>query len=191
MQITLLLSSLGASVALAASLQRRQPSVLGDSPATYTFGTPGVNTTYDYVVVGGGTAGLALATRLAANSSLSVAVIEAGGFYEKSGNTSTVPAYDIFFSGTNPNDTNPDVDWGFVTEPQAVCDEPDSLSTKWLTRIDRARMDAKCTTVGAKHWEDHLQEITCSTTGKSSTHPCPTAANSHAKANDRIHVEMG
>ena len=58
------------------------------------FGIPDIPTTYDYVVVGGGTAGLVVARRLAANSSIKVAVIEAGGFYEfDNGNYSEVPAY--------------------------------------------------------------------------------------------------
>lgn len=45
------------------------------------FGISG-NATYDYVVVGGGTAGLAVAYRLAEDGLTSVAVVEAGGFYE-------------------------------------------------------------------------------------------------------------
>ncbi|KAL9078533.1 MAG: hypothetical protein Q9157_002556 [Trypethelium eluteriae] len=54
------------------------------------FGAPGADANFDYVVVGGGTAGLTLATRLSANKSMSVAVIEAGGFYEiDNGNYST------------------------------------------------------------------------------------------------------
>ena len=112
-----------ASAVLAGSLHdRRQSSTYGKSNAGYSFGTPGVNASFDYVVVGGGTAGLALATRLAEDHSISVAVIEAGGFYEADdGNISVVPAYDIFFAGTWPNVTNPLVDWGFVTVPQAVC----------------------------------------------------------------------
>lgn len=73
-------------------------------------------------VVGGGTGGLALATRLAEDPSISVAVVEAGGFYEADdGNISQVPAYDIFYAGTGANTTNPLVDWGFLTTPQAVC----------------------------------------------------------------------
>lgn len=56
------------------------------------FGIPGQNATYDYIIVGGGTAGLALAARLAEDTSLTVAVIEAGGFYEEDfGNNSVVP----------------------------------------------------------------------------------------------------
>lgn len=47
------------------------------------FGIASENATYDYVIVGGGTAGLAIAIRLAENESLNVAVVEAGDFYEK------------------------------------------------------------------------------------------------------------
>ncbi|KAI4094879.1 MAG: hypothetical protein LQ344_001924 [Seirophora lacunosa] len=78
---------------------------------------------FDYVVVGGGTAGLALAARLAEDSSHSVAVIEAGGFYEQdNGNISVVPAYCTIGAGTDPADFNPLVDWGFVTQPQKGLD---------------------------------------------------------------------
>ena len=52
-----------------------------DSFAT-SFGTPGTNASYDYVIVGGGTGGLAIAARLAESTNTSVAVIEAGGFYQ-------------------------------------------------------------------------------------------------------------
>jgi len=47
-----------------------------------SFGAPGKNASYDYVVVGGGTGGLAIAARLAEDKNVSVAVIEAGGFYQ-------------------------------------------------------------------------------------------------------------
>lgn len=99
----------------------RQSNTDETSTAGYSFGVSGVDSSFDYVIVGGGTAGLVLATRLAENPSISVAVVEAGGFYEAdNGNISTTPAYDIFYAGTDANDTQPLVDWGFVTEPQAV-----------------------------------------------------------------------
>ncbi|KAL8706998.1 MAG: hypothetical protein Q9201_000046 [Fulgogasparrea decipioides] len=90
-------------------------------PPQHSFGTSGVNASFDYVVIGGGTAGLTIASRLSENPRLRVAVVEQGGFYElDNGNLSTVPAYCTAFAGTNPNDTNnPLVDWGFVTLPQA------------------------------------------------------------------------
>ena len=95
-------------------------SYVPNDPST-SFGVSGVDATYDYVIIGGGTAGLAVASRLAENSNITVAVIEAGGFYEASdGNVSVVPGYCTVYAGTAPNDTNPLVDWGFVTTPQTV-----------------------------------------------------------------------
>ena len=85
------------------------------------FGVPGNNASFDYVVVGGGNAGLTIATRLAADPSISVAVIEAGGFYElDNGNLSVVPGTATFFTGSNTTNFQPLVDWAFNTVPQAV-----------------------------------------------------------------------
>lgn len=91
-------------------------------PPPRSFGAPGINASYDYVIIGGGTAGLTIASRLSENHLLRVAVVEQGGFYElDNGNLSTVPAYCTYYSGTDPDDINPLVDFGFVTQPQAVC----------------------------------------------------------------------
>lgn len=94
----------------------RARSLLGSS-----FGVPGNNATYEYVIVGGGTAGLTLATRLAEQQAGSVAVIEAGSFYEiGNGNISQVPAGDGTYAGKAKDDWQPLVDWGYITTPQAV-----------------------------------------------------------------------
>ncbi|KAJ9604780.1 hypothetical protein H2200_010895 [Cladophialophora chaetospira] len=86
------------------------------------FGVPGIPATYDYLVVGGGTAGLVMARRLAANASFTVAVIEAGGFYEfDNGNYSEIPAFAAQF--TEPSAgllKNPLIDWYQYTAPQPV-----------------------------------------------------------------------
>ena len=85
-----------------------------------SFGSAG-NQTFDYIIVGGGTAGLVVATRLAEDASKSVAVIEAGSFYEiGNSNLSQIPLLGPVGSGKSPFDTSPLVDWQFVTEPQAV-----------------------------------------------------------------------
>lgn len=85
---TLLLSGVQA---LDFQFNQQKPS--GEPLVSSFFGVPGTNATFDYVIVGGGTAGLAIATRLAA-ANLSVAVIEAGGFYElDNSNLSVVPGY--------------------------------------------------------------------------------------------------
>lgn len=66
-------------IVLAASVK----TALATGLYSNSFGVPGVNTTYDYVVIGGGTAGLTIAARLAEDSDVSVAVVEAGGFYQQ------------------------------------------------------------------------------------------------------------
>ncbi|KAF1962851.1 choline dehydrogenase [Byssothecium circinans] len=83
-------------------------------------GKPG-DATFDYVVVGGGAAGLATAARLAEVAS--VAVIEAGGYYQiEYGNASVVPllsltAIDVIDPSENfPR--RPEIDWELLTEPQ-------------------------------------------------------------------------
>jgi choline dehydrogenase len=82
------------------------------------FGKPFFNASFDYVVIGGGTAGLALATRLAQNSPFSVAVIEAGGLSETdNGNLTAVPAYNGYWVGKSPSVRNPLIDWGTITMP--------------------------------------------------------------------------
>ena len=91
-------------------------NILGTS-----FGAPGTNATFDYVIVGGGTGGLAIATRLASDPAITVAVIEAGGFYEiDNSNRSVVPGYANYYTGSDPKNYQPLVDWGFATVPQAV-----------------------------------------------------------------------
>lgn len=78
-----------------------------------------VNQTFDYIIVGGGTAGLVVANRLTEDPSVSVAVIEAGTFPEDVvGNLTQVPAYASMFTSTELANTN--IEWGFSTTPQAV-----------------------------------------------------------------------
>lgn len=106
-----------------------------------SFGVLGINATFDYVVclrllhgvpsliallmqfqiIGGGTSGLTVANRLAANPAFSVAVIEGGSFYEiDNGNVSQIPALDVEYSAPSPATIQPLVDWGIVTVPQKV-----------------------------------------------------------------------
>ena len=81
------------------------------------FGLVDIPATYDYVVVGGGTAGLTIANRLSEHNT--VAVIEAGGFYEiQNFNLTEVPANDVYYLGKNPLWNNPLIDWFQHTTPQ-------------------------------------------------------------------------
>lgn len=84
-----------------------------------SFGIPTQNATYDYIVVGGGLAGSVVAARLTENSNASVAIVEAGSFYEMTnGNWSQIPYFSEEFAGTAQNNFNPLIDFGLETEPQ-------------------------------------------------------------------------
>ncbi|KAL3429536.1 hypothetical protein BDV09DRAFT_190033 [Aspergillus tetrazonus] len=90
------------------------------SPLTSPF-ERGVNALFDYIIVGGGNAGLTLASRLSENSTVRVAIIEAGTFYERvTGNESIIPGNGGLYEGKAANITNPLVKWGFMTTPQAL-----------------------------------------------------------------------
>lgn len=103
-------------IATSLGLQVQAEGLLGSN-----FGVPLDNVTYDYIIVGGGNAGLTIATRLVEQKVGSVAVIEAGSFYEISnGNLSQVPATDGAFSGKGADDWQPLIDWGYHTTPQPV-----------------------------------------------------------------------
>ncbi len=69
---------------------------------------------YDYVIAGAGSAGCALAARLAEETSLRIALVEAGG----SGRNLFIrmPAGNGFIFG------NPKFDWGYQSQPQAGLD---------------------------------------------------------------------
>lgn len=74
---------------------------------------------FDYVIVGGGTAGLVLANRLTEQSGVTVAVIEAGTFPEDVvGNRTQVPEYAGSFDGPD----GAAIEWGFTTTPQIGLD---------------------------------------------------------------------
>ncbi|KAF2263173.1 putative glucose-methanol-choline oxidoreductase [Lojkania enalia] len=94
-------------------------SISGQYLLGSSFGIPGLNATFDYLIVGGGTAGLALANRLTESEKYTVAVIESGSLYEiGNSNQSQIPRYVWNGAGLGFDDVNPLVDWVIRTEPE-------------------------------------------------------------------------
>jgi hypothetical protein len=73
------------SQTIAANLLITIPLAIAQNQLQYSnsFALPGHNVAFDYVIVGTGTASLGIAYRLAEDGTKTVAVLEAGGFYEQ------------------------------------------------------------------------------------------------------------
>ncbi|KAE8421060.1 glucose-methanol-choline oxidoreductase [Aspergillus pseudocaelatus] len=98
-----------------------------ESTSGSSFGLPtfdifnvSASVTFDYIVIGAGTAGIPVAVRLA-EAGNTVALIEAGSLHHLgNGNFSQVPLYASAFQHTYPGSMiNPIVDWNLTTTPQA------------------------------------------------------------------------
>ncbi|CAH2093881.1 unnamed protein product [Euphydryas editha] len=89
---------------------------------------------YDFVVVGGGTAGSVVAARLSENPQFKVLLLEAGGDEPV---PSAIPAWMSAYHGRN------DTDWSYQTVPQEkACRDSDNICT-W----PRGKMLGGCSTV--------------------------------------------
>lgn len=83
-----------------------------------------LNPQYDYIIVGGGTAGCVLANRLSENDKVSVLLLEAGG-----------QEHEVFYShilGATPLLQGTDFDWQHITVPQDDCCQAlEDRQVKW------------------------------------------------------------
>ncbi|KAK9893997.1 GMC oxidoreductase [Cystobasidium minutum MCA 4210] len=86
------------------------PNTISTNDATQISGR-----SYDYVIVGGGTAGLAVAARLAEDSQTTVAVIEGGGTGDEVMERILAPASAYYIGIAGPTS---DYDWHFYTSNQ-------------------------------------------------------------------------
>jgi len=75
-----------------------------------TINTESKNDVFDYVIVGGGTAGLVIASRLSEDPSITVAILEAGNFERNNPNVTSTTALGI--------GRNTALDWQYESEPQ-------------------------------------------------------------------------
>lgn len=103
-------------------------------PALHTSPEEFLKQEYDFVIVGGGTAGLVVAARLSENEDINVGVLEAGT--SKLGDM-LVDSPVMFMQTFN----NPDYDWGFKTEPQ-VCDSYESKLTPEIDDIAETQQES-------------------------------------------------
>src|SRR5882757_614803 len=93
-------------------------------------------TTYDYIVVGAGSAGCAVAGRLATESSASVLLIEAGGSDRRL--RIRAPLMAAMQYGTS-------LDWAYETEPEPGC------ADRRITQ-PRGRVLGGCSAMNAMYW---------------------------------------
>lgn len=80
-------------------------------PDYFDIPAPGVAKEYDYIIVGGGSAGSVLANRLSSDASTKVLLLEAGGLEDT---VTDVPLFTTINHHT-------DIDWAFLSESQEHC----------------------------------------------------------------------
>ncbi|QRV90174.1 GMC oxidoreductase [Ceratobasidium sp. AG-Ba] len=122
-----------------------------------TDGSKFASQTFDYVVVGGGTAGLAVAARLAENSSITVGVIEAGQYIQNDplidtpqlfGATQGNPTYDWMFQSVS----QPNVNGRSMSMPRGkVLGGSSALNYMAFDRASKPEYDAWAT-LGSPGW---------------------------------------
>ncbi|KAF9073604.1 GMC oxidoreductase [Rhodocollybia butyracea] len=81
------------------------------------------NQTFDYIIIGGGTAGLTLASRLSENPAWSILVLEAGNSHLDLNDHPLITRPGQFGMQIN----NPEYDWAFTTVPQKFCNDKEYL----------------------------------------------------------------
>ncbi|BGP54267.1 hypothetical protein JCM8202v2_001844 [Rhodotorula sphaerocarpa] len=90
--------------------------------------------TFDYVIVGGGTAGLVMAARLSENSSTTVAVIEAGQTGDEVEDKILPPA--VAYFGGLANENSP-YDWQYMTTNQTELDDRQIFWPRGKSQIEQ------------------------------------------------------
>ncbi|KAM5536368.1 hypothetical protein V8D89_009966 [Ganoderma adspersum] len=83
---------------------------------------------FDYVIIGGGTAGLVLAARLSEDPTKSVLVLEAGGAHLGDPMIDLPASYGKFFK-------NKEYDWGFMTVPQKHAENTSFFWPRYVLEI--------------------------------------------------------
>ncbi|TKW59563.1 Versicolorin B synthase [Colletotrichum tanaceti] len=115
------------------------------------LGTPNQPETFDYVIVGGGNSGLVAAMRLSVEGNYSVAVVEAGGFYQDdAGNITEFPAYASQFL-----DAPATIDWKLMTKPQAQLGGRSLLYSQGKTLGGSTARNAMVYQRGTRSFYDH------------------------------------
>lgn len=100
-------------------------------------------TEYDYIVVGGGTSGLVVASRLSEEPSVSVLVIEAGETVLENTNVTDANGYGLAF-GT-------EIDYAYKTTPQAYANNASTTMRAAKALGGTSTINGKCKPISRLH----------------------------------------
>lgn len=141
-----------------------------------------VDEVFDYVIAGGGAAGVVLASRLSEDPHVRVALVEAGGPIE--GDLVRAPALYPLLAGTA-------FDWGYATEPQAGLDGRRIPYPRGRGLGGSASINALLWVRGHRSDWDGYRDAGCEGWGWDDVFPCFLRAEDREGREVRRHAEGG
>ena len=139
-------------------------------------------TSYDYIIVGAGSAGCVLANRLSANPDRSVLLLEAGG---------SDRSKEVFIPAAFPEQFKTDIDWDYASEPEPNLADRELYIPRGKMLGGSGSMNAMIYIRGSRHDYDDWRDLGCAGWGYDDVLPYFKRSENNERIHDDYHGRGG